>query len=501
MNYSYLVLAASLVTPMEALSAEPATPSADEATAVRSWSKADEQALRAAITDAPSHGLTPSMFRRSLPAATRRGAQRDEALSEALLAYARVMLDGAVDPSSLKHLIEPYEVTDLSPWKERLHGGEAMDSLLADLAPTLPAYAALQAELEALRQTARDGWLPVPGHVRLGPDEPAAAAAVRTVRARLLDEQFVNADCAPPQAGPPAPGQVEVPPCVLDGVKAFQRSRGITEDGAVGPATRREMNITPRARIATLRANLERLRWREAEPAERRVEVNIAAFTLSVHRPSEAPVQMNVITGTVANATPLFRDVIERVVFNPYWNVPRSITMNEILPQLTSGTPTAVLASKNMEVVANGQVVSPGSVDWSQAQQGEFPYRVRQRPGARNALGQIKFLFPNKWSIYLHDTPSESLFDRSDRTFSHGCVRVERPSELAVLLLGPQGWSGARVDQALADDAPVTAELDEPVAVVLTYQTAHDVDGRIHYEQDVYSVDKQVLAALSEKAR
>lgn len=500
----HAVLVASLLA-VPAATAEPTptsnpdSPTAAEAPvslAPRAWSRLDERHLRAVIARAPMHGLRAAPFQALLPAPTARGEERDRALTVAFTAWARAMLDGATDPEAVDHLIVAHPPTDLSPWLTRLDEGEPMGDLLEDLLPDDPEYVRLQEELEVLRGSARTGWTPIPDSDSLDPEEPASAVAVRTLRRRLIEESFIARTCARPPVGPPTPAEVEVPACLIDGLKAFQDARGLEVDGVLGANTRAELNITPEDRIAQVEANLERLRWRPEVLAERRIDVNIAAFELAVHRPGEDVRRIAVIAGTPTNSTPLFADAIERVVLNPYWNVPASIAVGEIVPKVADD-PAGGLARRNMQVLKDGKVVDPSSVDWSAAGRGDFPYRIRQRPGTSNALGNIKFLFPNRFSVYLHDTPKDHLFEEEDRTFSHGCVRVGEPLVLGGLVLEAQGWSAERIAAAIEAGDQERIELEEPLPVELYYHTVFVRDGRVHYEQDPYGIDADVIENLA----
>ena len=318
-----------------------------------------------------------------------------------------------------------------------------------------------------------------------------------------------------PDASPSAPAAAETPaPAVYDGdliegVKRFQLRHGLTGDGVLGKGTQAALAVPLAWRVRQIELALERLRWAPHLDPSRFLAVNIPMYRLWVWNgiPSNgAPAWgMNVIVGrALDHSTPVFVEQMRSVVFRPYWNVPPSILRGEILPALRRDP--GYLARQNMEVVA-GQgddapalAFGPESIDL--LAQGKL--RVRQRPGPRNALGLLKFVFPNDDNIYLHSTPSQALFSRSRRDFSHGCVRVEEPAKLAAWALeGQEGWTRERVAAAVAGDRQVRVGLARPIQVVLFYVTAAVMpeDGTVHFAEDIYGHDARLDRALVERAR
>ncbi|GGY49834.1 L,D-transpeptidase family protein [Parvularcula lutaonensis] len=260
---------------------------------------------------------------------------------------------------------------------------------------------------------------------------------------------------------------------VAEAVKRFQKSRGIVPDGVVGPNTLERMNETPQQLVEKIRLNLERARWLPQDFADRYLMVNIADFTVGAWEDEKQKFSIRTVVGTDYNKTPVFADEMEYVVANPYWNIPASILVNEIAPQQAKDP--GYLASKNMEVVEgwgdDAPVIDPSQIDWNTVT-GNETWRVRQRGGPNNALGLIKFMFPNDYAVYLHDTPAESLFDETRRTFSHGCIRVEEPRKLAEWVLEGTEWEGRdRVDQLIDSGERRTVSLAEPIPVYVTYFT------------------------------
>lgn len=254
-------------------------------------------------------------------------------------------------------------------------------------------------------------------------------------------------------------------------------------------------NLSAQARADQLALNLERWRWLPADFGTPHIFVNIPSFSLQVRGANATvPLKMRVIVGKGTNRTPIFSDSMTKLVFSPYWNIPQSIEVKEMLP-LISKDPT-YLNKKDIEVVrivdGRAQVVDPASIDWANARDaGDF--QLRQRPGGDNALGFVKFLFPNRHQVYLHDTPSDNLFDKLTRDLSHGCVRVEQPVELAAYVLRDQPeWTGARIQAAMHAGKEEHVKLTTPVAVHLVYLTARvDEDGVPQFFDDVYGYDRK----------
>jgi L,D-transpeptidase YcbB len=282
---------------------------------------------------------------------------------------------------------------------------------------------------------------------------------------------------------------------VVTAVRRFQERHGLAADGAIGKATLDAMNVPVERRIDEIRANLERARWLLYDPESEYLVANIAGFQAYLVRRGEVVWRTRVQVGQPYRQTPVFGAKMSYLVFNPTWTVPPGILRRDIVPQQRRNPD--YLAGRNIELFdGNGALVDPASVDWSSSS--VFAYRYVQRPGPTNALGRVKFMFPNEYSVYFHDTPSRDLFSRDSRAFSSGCIRVENPYELALQLLGP-GWSQQRIDELIASGRTETVLLDKPMQVLLLYWTTEvDVAGRIAFFPDVYSRDAAVIAALAE---
>jgi murein L,D-transpeptidase YcbB/YkuD len=338
------------------------------------------------------------------------------------------------------------------------------------------------AEYRAL--AAAGGWPSVPAGPTLAPG--MRDARVPALRARLavtgdLDSVAVGAE---PDVYDGA---------TIEGVRRFQARHGLEQDGAVGPATLAALNVPVETRIEQMRVNLERARWVLGDLGDDFLVVNVAGFRLYVVRRNEIVWTTRVQVGQPYRRTPIFVATLSYLVFNPTWTVPPTILRRDILPAVRNNV--GYLATRNIDVIDDsGMVVDPTTIDWSGS---TFPYRFVQRPGPNNALGRVKFMFPNEHFVYLHDTPSRDLFDRESRAFSSGCIRVEDPLELARLLLR-RGWDEDRINDVIAAGRTETISLDDPITVLLLYWTAEAGDaGRPIFYADVYARDAEVSAALA----
>ncbi|MEL6794532.1 MAG: L,D-transpeptidase family protein, partial [Pseudomonadota bacterium] len=281
--------------------------------------------------------------------------------------------------------------------------------------------------------------------------------------------------------------------------RAFQRRHGLNDDGVAGRRTIAALNATAAERTEQVIVSLERLRWMNKELGQRHVHVNLADFTVKLIEDGEVAFQERVVVGKARrHRTPEFSDEMTYMVFNPIWHVPYSIASEEILPKLQEDP--EYLLKKNMRLLTRDGALGPDATlhDWSLYSENDFPYLVKQGSGGGNALGRVKFMFPNQFAIYLHDTPSKRLFKKDARAFSHGCVRVQDPMAFARALLAPQTDDPAAfVDRQLARSGERRINLQEPVPVHLTYLTAWvDEAGTQQFRDDVYGRDGRILAAL-----
>ncbi len=279
------------------------------------------------------------------------------------------------------------------------------------------------------------------------------------------------------------------------GVKTFQLKNGMEPDGALGKNTIAAINNSPIDLINRASVNMERLRWlpdtiKEAEI----ILVNIANYRLDYINKLDTIFSSKVIVGKSYHASPIFSAPMSYIVFSPYWNIPNSIARNEIIPAVRKNP--NYLNQKNMEVITTaGKPVDPSTINWSSK---SFPYLIRQKPGGSNSLGLVKFMFPNKHSVYIHDTPSRSLFEREDRALSHGCIRLQNPAEFAKILLSDMpGWTDAKIQESMNRSSEQIVNLNRKIPVVLVYLTFWaDSKGQANFRQDIYNRDAEILALL-----
>jgi murein L,D-transpeptidase YcbB/YkuD len=297
--------------------------------------------------------------------------------------------------------------------------------------------------------------------------------------------------------GAPAGDETLFDEALEQAVYRFQARHGLDVDGVVGAQTLAALNVSVASRIDQIRVNLERARWVFQDISKDYVLVDIAGFQAEMVKDARQVWASKVQVGKPYRKTPVFKASMTYLVLNPTWTVPPTILAKDILPRVRRDP--GYLKRKRIRVVdRKGRIIDPKGLDWSRYTGRNFPYFLRQDPGPDNALGRIKFMFPNKHLVYLHDTPHKELFRRSERAFSSGCIRIERPFALAELLLDdPRKWSREQILAAIDSNKTRTVFLPEPIKVLLLYWTV-DVDeqGRVWFRKDLYGRDRKVLAAL-----
>ncbi|KAB1157581.1 L,D-transpeptidase family protein [Flavobacterium luteum] len=278
---------------------------------------------------------------------------------------------------------------------------------------------------------------------------------------------------------------------LVKAVSQFQHRMGLPEDGKIGVSTIAELNKPIEFRIKQIMINMERLRWFPDEIESNFLIINIPEFKLHVFEKYIEIWNTKVVVGKEATKTSIFKGNISQIILNPYWNVPNSIIRNEMLPILKRNS--SYLSKNNMEVLLGNKIINSYSINWKYYKK-SIPFSIRQKPGVGNALGKIKFVFPNNFSIYLHDTPSKNLFNENKRAFSHGCIRVQEPRKLALYLLrNTENWNEEKVDTILKTNSLVTIPIKPTVAVYIVYFTAWvDDSGELNFRNDVYNLDKQL---------
>lgn len=487
---------ASRVTPALWLDGERMAPRASE--------------LVAAIDSVESVGLRPAEYGVSTlrvalqAAASARGntaaatlANADLLLTSSFVSLVDDLLTGRVDPREVEptwHIApRAFDVgARTAAAVDSVRAGQPVRDVLAGLRPDYGSYGALVQALARYRAFERaGGWPAMPNGPVLRPgDEGQGVAALRH---RLTAEGYLSS----------AAGSDTLDATLAAALAEFQRRHGLSVDSAVGPRTRAALDVPADRRVRQIEGNLERLRWLPPVPGERFIVVNIPAFILYAYDGDKRVLDMSVVVGDelIRRRTPIFADTVEYIEFGPYWNVPRSIAVNEILPQARRDR--GYLARNRYQILRgwgdNAPVVNPRSL--ADADLFSTRYRVRQLPGPDNALGRVKFMFPNDYAVYLHDTPAKTLFDDAHRAHSHGCVRVADPEALAKFLLqGRDDWPPDRIQATLAKAPHLRVTLRSGPPVYLVYLTAFGRAGQVLFRDDIYDRDDRLLRALARRS-
>lgn len=355
--------------------------------------------------------------------------------------------------------------------------------------PQVPEYAGLKRTLAAYRKiAAAGGWSAVAhGEVLLKPGETSPQVPALRDRLRVVDPELT---------APSAEQENVYDEALVAAVKRFQSSHGLSADGVIGKQTLFQLNIPVESRIRQIALSMERWRWMPESLGENYIMVNIAGYELIHVRNGKLHDRMRVVVGRPYYQTPVFSERMTYVEINPYWNVPHSIAVNEELPKLQSQP--AALAERGYEAIVGDTPTSVTAIDWNKYSASNFPFRLRQKPGARNALGQVKFMFPNQFNVYMHDTPSRGLFSETERARSHGCIRLARPLDMAEQVLSAvPGWDRQRIEAVVARQERTVVSLKKPLDVHITYSTAwRGDDGLVHFRPDVYQRDAKLHLAL-----
>ena len=438
------------------------------------WNAASTDSLLRAIRNAEEDGLRPSEYHLGAIESVSEDGERDLLASDAFLLLAQHLTEGRVNPQSLMRdwCIPPRRMDLAAALQTALDAGD-IEGVLQKLAPQHASYIRLRAALQVYRQVERTGgWSTVSGGppLRLG----HRGSRVIELRRRLAREPIAIETLPFPAINTTS----TVFDLELDStVRHFQAHHALAPDGVVGGATRRELNVPVAERVEQIDLNMERWRWMPEHLGDSYVLVNTAGFRLDVIENQRSIVSMKTVVGKEFRETPFFPAEINEIVLNPSWFVPERIADEELRPKQRRDH--SYYSRNHIEVLPNGS--------------------LRQLPGPSNPLGQIKFNMPNRFNVYLHDTPSKSLFNLDLRTFSHGCIRLERPFELALYLLRSQPeWNFASLGEAIGSGKERVIRLAHPEPVYVLYWTAWAADdGHVVFHRDVYRRDAQLAHALA----
>lgn len=461
------------------------------------------KALLATLARSDDHGISPGTY--GMPKLGERAAkanakEREELeieLTIAFLGYAGDIVSGTVsNPRRVGGTFRDAKRPEAKKLLDDAAAAQDMAKFLDELPPDLRRYKQVQKALAKFREYEKKGGWP---SVAAGPTLKIGMKNPRVgqVKRRLL----VTGELA----------SIEGDADTFDGalllaVKKFQLRHGLLDDGNVGAGTIAELNVTAKQRVDQLVINLERRRWLAGYLGERYIYVNIADHDLKIVEKGKTVYTSRVVVGRPYHETPVFSATMRYIELNPYWNVPYSIATQELLPVIKK-VPGYLQSNDYLLLTRmgdNNSAIDPGSVNWSQYGPGNFPFQIRQKPGPRNALGTTMFMFPNPHNVFIHDTPIRSIFNLEDRYFSHGCVRVQNPWNLAIFLLKNQDngqWNEAKIRKVVETRDQTRVNLKEPIAVHITYLTAWaDPDGTVHFRKDAYKRDATLRTAMNKIA-
>jgi L,D-transpeptidase YcbB len=446
------------------------------------------------------HLITLDRLRRELDASSNPTsamlADFDILLTDALIRLGYHLMFGKVDPERLDPSWNMSR--DVNGFEPAVIVQQALDSdslyqAIDNAKPRHVFYTDLKAALATYRALkATGGWSVIPAG-------PTLKLGMHDDRIPLLRRRLIaTGDLASRSSD----SSRNFDPALAEAVKVFQRRHGLTANGILGPQTLEALNVSVDERIQQLRVNLERGRWVLHNLQSTFLTVNVAGYHASYMKDGRILWQGRAQVGKPYRQTPMFKAELTYLVFNPTWTVPPTILTQDYLPSLKQDPGYA--GRKGLKVIDRaGRVVDPGQVNWSRYSANNSPYLLRQDPGPRNALGRVKFIFPNDHAVFLHDTPNQRLFDRTERAFSSGCIRVENALELAQLLLQDEReWNRKAIDRVVGSGKTRTVFLQESIPMLVLYWTAWvGSDGRVNFRHDLYGRDKLVQQGLASSFR
>jgi murein L,D-transpeptidase YcbB/YkuD len=466
-------------------------PTTQALTIIHLFEDADKKGLRAQDYDGP-------LWKDRIARLGSTGSRFDVAMTVNVMRYVSALRRGRVNPRHLRVGIDvgenKYELTEFL--RSQVVHAPDVNAVMQQVEPSFPAYLRTRAALEHYLTLAAAGEAgPLPAFKKIvKPGETYSGAGQLAELLQRLD------DLPKDSASAPAPNVYSG--ALVDGVKRFQRRHGLQPDGNIDRATYNQLMVPMSRRIVQLQLTLERWRWLPGDLPHRLLVINVPEFQLRAIDDHRASLTMRVVVGKTfpEHQTPVFQDQLEYLIFRPYWNVPRNITRKELIPAMRKSA--GYLAKHQYEVVNRGSDLvqaNPGqSSFFERLRSGEL--QIRQKPGPTNALGPIKFVFPNNYDVYLHGTPEQGLFSRYRRAFSHGCIRIEDPAALAAWVLRDDPiWTQSRIQDAMSATTSLRVDLPRPIPVLVLYSTALvDEEGDVHFFEDTYGQDAKLERALAD---
>ncbi|MGB7292696.1 MAG: L,D-transpeptidase family protein [Thermodesulfobacteriota bacterium] len=417
-------------------------------------------------------------------------AQFDLLLTDAFILYVSHLINGRIEPQGVDLTwLKNHSNVDFGKIMDLSLGSNQFQNVISNYEN--PLYIRLRTALLKYKIIqANGGWPLIPSGPKV--EKGQRGERIKILRERLTisgdlnAESTVNSDIYDEN--------------VASAVRKFQRRHGLADDGIVGPNTLAELNVPVEKRIEQITINMERYRWMPRNIGSRYIAVNIPSFHLDVIQEGKTVLTMPVVVGKPYWNTPLFSADMRYIILNPYWNIPRSIALEETLPKIHADP--EYLSKRNIRVLrgwTDGSTeIDPSTIDWSQVNNNNLKYRFRQNPGPSNPLGRVKFMLPNNYNVYLHDTSQKNLFKKQRRDLSHGCIRVENPLGLAEYVLSTEpGWTKERIESEIRKGKSQSIILPDPIPVYLVYFTAWvDDHGDVHFRHDVYGRDEALYQAL-----
>ncbi len=409
----------------------------------------------------------------------------DVKMTQAWFDYASQISSGILDPEDLDIVWEvlPNPV-DLVPHLETAVEQDKVAESFSKLEPEHEQYELLLKEFQRLTEVKAKGGWPLPGSfppLKVNDSHPNVVRIKKFLHATgdlvQVDSVYLNA--------------LDYDETLSSAVSNFQQRHGLEEDGVAGENTLKQMNVPLDFRINQVRLNIDRIRWQPNDFGKNHIVINIPDYSFTFYKDEQEVQQMKVVVGENEHYTPVLEDTLHSIIFNPAWNVPNSIASEEIFPKMLEDTS---YMKKNNYMVLRDSFVSKDTIDikehdWSGVSRDSFPYFIVQEPGPNNSLGQIQFMLQNQYAIFLHDTPANHLFDVAQRDFSHGCIRLEKPEQLAMVLLSDQLPTDTLLNYIAGEEKKVV-NLEEKVPVHIVYKTAWVDQGKLHFREDVYDFDK-----------
>jgi murein L,D-transpeptidase YcbB/YkuD len=458
------------------------------------------RAIYETLQAAGREGLNPEDYKVSLISQlwqsreARELAELDILLTTSLIEYLADLHHGRVQPQNAEDAVYYHDgvkdIDAVAMVKAALESSD-IQAYLAEQLPRHERYHNTRKGLERYRQIVEaGGWPIIADGKTIHPGESDERMPVIRKRLHVTGDLDRLTDDAPLYDD-----------ATVEAVKQFQLRHGLKDDGVIGKGTLDAMNVTAERRVRQIELNLERWRWMSHDLGDKHVLVDIPAYEAATFEKNKEIYNMRVIVGKHHHETPVFSDSIKYIVINPYWTITANIARKEMLPKLRKDP--GYLKKKNISLFrgwADDKELDATKINWNEVSGKDMrQYRLRQNPGPGNALGTLKIVFPNKYSVYMHDTPNHALFERSERSFSHGCIRMSTPAKQAAIVLGGEeaGWNEERIAEIVKSGERTVVRLPQPMNVHLSYQTAWaDDDHRMYFVADVYGRDKKLEKAL-----